>query len=46
MAVIGTQSLSQLVKVNITQRTEFNIYKAITAPENIFLKEKFKLLLE
>ncbi len=44
MAVIGTQSLSQLVKVNITQRTEFNIYKAITAPENIFLKEKFKPL--
>ena len=44
MAAIGTQSLSQLVKVNITQKTEFDIYKAITAPENIFLEEKFRPL--
>ena len=44
MAAIGTQSLSQLVKVNITQRAEFDIYKAITAPDNIFLKENFKPL--
>ena len=44
MTAIGTQSLSQLVKVNITQRTELDIYKAITAPDNIFLQNKFKPL--
>lgn len=44
MAAIGTQSLSQLVRVNITQKTEFDIYKAITTPDNFFVDEKFKPL--
>lgn len=44
MAAIGTQSLSQLVKVNITQETDFDLYKAIIAPESALLEEKFRPL--
>ncbi|MGM9998126.1 MAG: AAA family ATPase [Candidatus Bruticola sp.] len=44
MAAIGTQSLSQLVKVNIAQKTEFDLYHAINGSDEAFLGGKFKPL--
>ncbi|MGM9992263.1 MAG: hypothetical protein ACI376_05370 [Candidatus Bruticola sp.] len=44
MAAIGTQSLSQLVKVNIAQKTEFDLYHAINGSDDAFLGSWFKPL--